>query len=499
MIRSRWRPTSLLLLSWAALIPLATTLHFAHGQEPGEPQPRHLDAPDPGATTLSAERLEAVADFVRRNRARLDLPGVAVSIATADSVVLALGDGQGAAEGSPVSEHTPFLIGSVTKTLTAALVVHSSRRGLLDLDAPVETYLEDFSLRAPFTARSITLRHLLGHRSGLSQWSGHDQRAQHSGRFDHIAPRGPPGERAEYSSLNFVILGRVLEEAHGQRYDRLLEELLFRPLHMRTAFVYTAAAEIPPSVAPGHQSYFGVHRRRGEPLPPPHLPPAGFAGASANDLARYGGMLVGRGVFAGERILDEETVDELLGPLDGSGSALGWGRRRIDGRLVIEHSGNSRTSAARIRLVPNAGYALTVLTNTNSGPFFDAADALMDGIDRILQGEPERDPLPMERLFKGVILVGTTLSVLGLARRTRDWRRAGYPVALISPSVGRLALDVGIGAAVLIGVPRLVGVPLSTMLEYFPDLGIGLAVSAGAGMVGGALRAFTSSARGAGA
>jgi CubicO group peptidase (beta-lactamase class C family) len=498
MIRSPRRQTRRFLW-WAVLLALTATPRAGHGQDAGDSQPREPSAPDPEAVSLSAEKLEAAADFVRRNRARLGLPGVAVSIGTPDSVVLALGDGQGAAEGSPVSEHTPFFIGSVTKTLTAALVVHSSRRGLLDLDAPVETYLEDFSLRPPFTALSITLRHLLGHRSGLSQWSGHDRRAQESGRFDHVAPRAAPGERAEYSSLNFIILGRVLEEAHDERYDRLLEELLFRPLHMRSAFVYGAATELPPEIARGHQSYFGFQRQRAEPVPPPYLVPAGFAGASAHDLARYGGMLVGRGVFAGERILDEETVDELLGPLDGSGSALGWGRRRIDGRLVIEHSGNSRTSAARIRLVPDAGYALTVLTNTNSGPFFDAADALMNGIDRILQGEPERDPLPMERLFKGVILVGTTLSVLGLARRTRDWRRAGYPVGLTSPSAGRLALDVGIGAAVLIGVPRLVGVPLSTMLEYFPDLGIGLAVSAGAGMVGGALHAFTSSARGAGA
>jgi CubicO group peptidase (beta-lactamase class C family) len=489
--------------SWLAL-PLLTLLQVAATPRPGQgqdavSQPRRNDAPDPGAVSLSTEKLEAAADFVRRNRARLGLPGVAVSIGTPDSVVFALGDGEGTVRGTPVSEHTPFLIGSVTKTLTAALAAHSAQRGMLDLDAPVEAYLEGFSMRPPFTGQSITLRHLLGHRSGLSQWGGHDRRAQHDGRFDHLAPRGAPGERAEYSSLNFIILGRVLEAAHDAPYDRLLDELLFRPLRMRSAFVYGAATELPPDIPRGHQSYFGFQRQRAEPVPPPYLVPAGFAGASAHDLARYGGMLVGRGVFAGERILDEKTVDELLGSLDGTGSVLGWGRRWIDGRLVIEHSGNTRTSAARMRLVPDGGYALTVLTNTNSGPFFDAADALMNGIDDILQGEPPRDPLPLERLFKGAILVGTTLSVLGLARNARDWRRAGYPLGLTSPSAGRLALDVGIGAAVLLGIPRLVGVPLSTMLDYFPDLGIGLTVSAGAGVVGGVLHAFTSSSRGAGA
>ena len=485
------------------LLPVIALLHLpgatALGQDIGDASASLADGPAATTSALSPERLEAVARFVRSNRARLGLPGVAVSIGTPDSVVLALGDGEGTLDGAPISEDTPFLLGSVTKTLTAALVAHSAQRGTLDLDAPVEVYLEGFSMRPPFTTRSITLRHLLGHRSGLSQWSGHDRQAQHSGRFDQIEPRGSPGDRAEYSSLNFIILGRVLEEAHDAPYDRLVDELLFRPLRMRTGFVYGPATELPPDIAQGHQSYFGFQRQRAEPVPPPYLVPAGFAGASARDLARYGGMLVGRGVFAGERIMDEQTVNELLGPLDGTGSALGWGRRRIDGRLVIEHSGNARTSAARMRLVPDAGYALTLLTNTNSGPFFDAADALMDGIDDILQGEAPRDPLPMERLFKAAILVGTTLSVLGLARNARDWRRAGYPVGLTTPSAARLSLDVGIGAAVLLGIPRLVGVPLPTMLEYFPDLGIGLTVSAGAGMVGGVLHAFTSATRGAGA
>jgi hypothetical protein len=61
-------------------------------------------------------------------------------------------------------------------------------------------------------------------------------------------------------------------------------------------------------------------------------------------------------------------------------------------------------------------------------------------------------------------------------------------------TLGRLALDVGGGAFVLFGVPRLAGVPLSTMVEYFPDLGLALAASAGAGVMGGVLHAFTRSA-----
>jgi CubicO group peptidase (beta-lactamase class C family) len=449
----------------------------------------------PGAS-VSRDRLDAVERFVERNWSRLGLPGVAVGVATADSVVLALGYGTGTTDGGPITAGTPFHIGSVTKTFTAAVTAYLAREGALDLDDPVEAYLPDFTLRPPFTPGSIRIRHLLQHRSGLRQWSGHDRRAQRDGHFDHLAPAGPPGERGEYSSLNYIIVGRILEEASGEPYARLMERVLFRPLQMGDAFV-EGSGGARPGQARGHQSWFGLQRSRAEPPPPRHLVPAGFAGASAVDLARYGGMLVGGGSFAGLRVLDDQAVEALLGPLDGQGPALGWGRRRLGGTLVLEHSGNARTASARMRLVPEEGYALVVLSNTNSGPFFGAPDALLDGIHAILNGEPEPRLWPRERLFKGVVLAGALLSVTGMARRGGEWSRAGYPVGIdgSSGTLGRLALDLGVGAVVVVGVPRYVGVPLPTLIEYFPDLGIALAASAGAGMVGGVLRAFIRSAR----
>lgn len=449
------------------------------------------------AVDLSPARIAAVERFVSRYSGRLGLPGVAVAVATPDSVVLAFGQGEGTIDGGPITGHTPFFIGSLTKTLTAAAVARLAGEGVLDLDAPVEDPLPTFGMRDPFIPRSITLRHLLQHRSGLSQWSGHDATAQREGTFRHLPPAGPPGADAEYSSLNFIILGRVLESASGRDYGALVEETLLQPLGMRNTFVESASAARPANLVRGHQSWFGIQVSRSEPVPPAYLIPAGFAAASAHDLGRYGGMLVGGGTFAGERIFDEETVAALLGPLDGSGRALGWGRSRVDGRLVLEHDGNARTSAARMRLVPGEGYALVVLANTNSGPFLDAAGALLDGIDTIVHGEPAPSPWPSERLVKGAILLGTVLSVAGMTRRTRRWWKAGTPTGLDRSwrTVGGLALDLGLAAGVLVGVPRLVGVPLSTMVEYFPDLGVALVVSAGAGAVGGVFAALTRSAR----
>ncbi len=439
------------------------------------------------------DRIELARIFVERNWQRLGLPGVAVAIATGDSVLLSTGFGS--AQGEELSGHTPFPTGSVTKTLTAAAVVQSAWDGFLELDDPVERWLPDFRLRSPYQPASITIRHLLEHRSGLGQWSGHDARAQTEGRVDHLAPRAPPGERAEYSSINFILLGRILEAAREREYGATLEEVILEPLDMTSAWV-DGWSERPKTMAPGHQSWFGLQRRMEEPLPPRYLVPAGFAGASADDLARYGGMIVGEGSFAGTRVLDPEAVRALIGPTDEVGRALGWGRSRIGGQLVLSHAGNARTGSARMRLIPESELAIVILSNTNSGPFFPATEALMDGVHAILRGEPEPRIWPRERIFKAVVLVWTLASVAGAAKQAGSWASADYPIGVESSAgaVGRLAFDVGLGGVVLVGVPRLIGVPLPTLIEYFPDLGIALVASVGAGVVGGVLRSFTRSA-----
>lgn len=474
----RMSPTRGWLLAAAATLALTT---------PGTAQ-------TPGAAQIDEATLRAVDRFVEVHRSRFGWPGVALSIATADSVLLARGYGQRTVEGGPVTARTPFPLGSVTKTFTAFAVARLSEEGRIDLDVPVEAYLPDFSLGPPFRPRSITIRHLLHHRSGLRQWDGHDAAAQEEGRLDHLAPVGPPGGRPEYSSLNFMILGMVLEAVTGEPYGAHLRRVLFEPVGMDDAFVYRF--DDPPSVrVQGHRNLFGFDVAADEPPPPPHLVPAGFAAASARDMGRYTGMLLADGIFDGTRVLEPETTNRLLSPMDDGGPAMAWGRTRIRQTLVFGHAGNTRTASARVRLAPERGYAITLLVNSNAGPLFPAPADMVDGVHAILDGETPGSLWPRERIFKALILLGTLAAVGGAVKQGRAWHGAGHPVGLRldAKEAARLAFDLGGAAFLLFGLPRLLDVPLSTMIEYFPDVGIGLTVAAGTGAVGGLLRAFTAS------
>ena len=148
--------------------------------------PRSKAQVESGAQSPGPYALQALDDFVASHRSRFGWPGVAVAVAAGDSVLFARGYGGETVAGLPITDGTPFYIGSVSKTMTALAVARLSTRGEIDLDEPVEAYLPDFTLRPPFEPRSISVRHLLHHRSGLAQWDGHDLIAQKEGRFDHM-------------------------------------------------------------------------------------------------------------------------------------------------------------------------------------------------------------------------------------------------------------------------------------------------------------------------
>src|SRR5262245_41446538 len=122
------------------------------------------------------------------------------------------------ATGAPMREDTGFLFGSVTKLLTATLVLQQVERGAIDLDERVVTYLPEFRLTTPGAAENIRVRNLLNHTSGIDAdfcWpdaSGRDALklfVDVLGR--HCGALFAPGEYLSYSNGGMLVAGRLLE------------------------------------------------------------------------------------------------------------------------------------------------------------------------------------------------------------------------------------------------------------------------------------------------
>jgi D-alanyl-D-alanine carboxypeptidase len=144
----------------------------------------------------------------------------------------------------PVTPETLFAFGSVTKTFVAALVLDLSEEGLVSLDDPLARWLPDFP-----RARRITIRHLLGHTSGVyevveSRRFIEEQLARPRVRWSPERVLGyvgeplfAPGTDWSYSNTNYVLLGRVVEEATGVRVSRELRRRILRPAEADAAFL----------------------------------------------------------------------------------------------------------------------------------------------------------------------------------------------------------------------------------------------------------------------
>lgn len=156
-----------------------------------------------------------------------------------------------APERSPMHLGTVFDLSSLTKALaTTIAVMMLTRDGRLRLDDRVTRCFHNFGVH---NKTAVTFRHLLAHCSGLAAWRPFYQRVaqvEKSGRvnfmssngakqfvFDEIhreKPEAPPGTKAIYSDLNFILLGETIEQVSGFSLNRFCRDRIFRPLALRS-------------------------------------------------------------------------------------------------------------------------------------------------------------------------------------------------------------------------------------------------------------------------
>jgi CubicO group peptidase (beta-lactamase class C family) len=144
--------------------------------------------------------------------------------------------------GRAVEANDPVRIASISKLIMALTALRLVDEGKLDLNRDVSDYL-GWKLRSPHHPDApVTLTHLLMHRAGLSDAGGYSIPLGESLEAKFADPAswrdvGPPGDAAfEYANLGSPLVATVLEAASGERYDRLVERLVFAPLGVKACF-----------------------------------------------------------------------------------------------------------------------------------------------------------------------------------------------------------------------------------------------------------------------
>ncbi|HLO14561.1 MAG TPA: serine hydrolase domain-containing protein [Anaerolineales bacterium] len=284
---------------------------------------------------------------------------------------------------------------SMTKIPTAIAIMQLQEQGKLNIDDDVTEYLPWFKVNYPSSASpAISIRNLLQHTSGLPDtipamvgWVHYDDSTRnqtevlkkHLPEFNKL--KFEPGTKAVYSNLNYMVLGAIIESVSGQTYESYITENILQPLGMSdTSFVYTPGmAEnestgtlpvvhfytplLPALLDPGQV----IRERDGKLLWLNRVyidatPSTGLIG-SAPDVARLMLAYLNHGTLDGETILRPESIAMLTetAPIDGHG--LGWFIGESNGIRYLEHAGGGPGFATTMRLYPDKGLGITILTN----------------------------------------------------------------------------------------------------------------------------------------
>src|SRR5438270_3534419 len=119
--------------------------------------------------TQTTHRSTALQETVSGLAEQLAVPGVAVGVLTNGEEVYGFHGVTSVENPLPVDADTLFQFGSTGKTFTATALLRLVEQGLVDLDAPVQTYIPEFRMEDEGVARTVTVLHLLNHTAG---WEG---------------------------------------------------------------------------------------------------------------------------------------------------------------------------------------------------------------------------------------------------------------------------------------------------------------------------------------
>ncbi|MFY4723405.1 serine hydrolase domain-containing protein [Streptomyces sp. LaBMicrA B280] len=287
--------------------------------------------------------------------------------------------------GGPRSPGDRYRIGSLTKTFVATVLLQLEAEGRLSLDDTVDTWLPGLVEGHGNDGRRITLRQLLGHTSGIPDYTADpDFRARYltedgfrRHRYEALAPRRlvamalrhapdfAPGTSWRYSNTNYVIAGMVIEKATGRSYATEITRRLIEPLRLTATSVPVGEVEVP---RPSSRAYSTFGGSVGEPYDVTDLDPslAAASGAMISDSADldrfYAALLGGRLLPA--RQSGELRTTVAIAQAPGVRYGLGLMDRRLScGVHVWTHTGDILGSTSVAAATPDGRHTLALNFN----------------------------------------------------------------------------------------------------------------------------------------
>lgn len=430
--------------------------------------------PAPVNAAVTEHTFSEIDQYLQRSLKAAHLPGISVVIVNKTEVLVA------GTYGNCPSIDTPFIIGSLSKSFTAAAILKLAEQGKISLDRKLSDYLPEIT-----AGDRITIRQLLNHTSGLGEYQ----------RLNSIKITDAYGTH-QYANINYALLGKLIERITGESYELYVTEHIFSPLNMTHS-----AASLPQSkqtgLINGYRNYFGFPVA-GEPDYPKDSSwgqvCTGYLSSSASDMGRYLQMYLNNS----DPILSPESIHSMFYdnvPTDPDLSSyygMGWSLSNDRKEPILQHSGLVENYMSDMFILPDSEIGVVFLANTNDYLVADAMfDTISESVAKILMGEAPREISPSKYLLShlainllySLILLLALLPLILLRNYKKRLPQRKVGLVVISLTLVHVFLPTA-----MLQLPGILITPLWVIRLYVPDLFLVLIVGASLLYLGGFIK-----------
>lgn len=323
------------------------------------------------------DKIHQIEQFVEEQMEISRIPGISVVIVEKGKIVYQKGFGYADIKGKiPVTSQTLFELGSTSKAFTGLAILQLEKEGLLKRTDSVENYIPWLKLKYNNEPQEITINQLLYHTSGIASNSIVQIPESNAENALELTVRTllnkplnrEPGNSYEYATINYDILGLIIENVSKQPYDLYIKHQILEKIDMNDSFVGVHQVDSD-GLATGYKIGF---MREHEYTPPIYRGniPAGYIISNTNDVAKWLNLQLGfiqRDRISQQIIEESHIPDQSVKPFDqDTYYASGWSIREKNDKQYIYHDGANPTFSSYFIMQSEKQLGVAILSNMDS-------------------------------------------------------------------------------------------------------------------------------------
>ncbi|WP_432760110.1 serine hydrolase domain-containing protein [Lysinibacillus zambalensis] len=335
------------------------------------------------------EKIQKIDQFIQEQKAISKIPGISLVIVEKGKTVYEKGFGYADVQSkTPVTSNTLFELGSTSKAFTGFAILKLEKEGYLNRSDDVRKYIPWLELEYNGEPQEITINQLLYHTSGIATNTiSNIPKSNEENALELTVKKlldqplnRQPGSSFEYATINYDVLGLVIEKVSKQPFDMYIKQQILEPINMKDSFVGLHQVKSN-EMASGYK--IGLMREQ-EYTPPIYRGniPAGYIISNTNDIANWLKLQLGNSQinsFENKIIQESHIPDQSVKPFDkDTYYASGWEVIRKEDKQYIFHAGANPTFSSYFIMQPDEQLGVAVLSNMNSSYTTEIGQGVMD-------------------------------------------------------------------------------------------------------------------------